>query len=73
MSAPLYPRCSPDLCVRCRKKFGMGDRVALVHIVTAVGKNPDNPAQMGAWLSSEFEMAHIDCADAALNGRMLAL
>lgn len=71
MSIPLYPRCSPDLCVRCRKKFMPGDRVNIVHIVSQTGKNPDNPAQMGAWLSSEFEMAHVECADTSLEGRLI--
>lgn len=73
MTAPLYPRCSPDLCIRCRKKMAPGDRVTIVHIVQAVVKNPDNPLQMGAMLSGEFEMAHVDCADSSLNGRMLSL
>ena len=71
MTAPLFPRCSPDLCVRCRKKFQPGDRISIVNIVERTGAHPDNPMQMGAWLSSEFEMAHVECADVSLAGRVL--
>ena len=72
MTAPLFPRCTPDLCVRCRKKMTPGDRVTIVHIVTGIARNPDNPMQMGAYLSGEFEMAHLDCADVSLEGRVLS-
>jgi len=68
MTAPAYPRSAPNLCIRCRKVFERGDRVQIVHIVSSVGKNPDNPMQMGAWLSAEFELAHVECADRGLEG-----
>lgn len=71
MTAPLYPRCSADLCVRCRKKLDPGDRVTIVHIVEKVMRNPTNPLQMGAMLSGEFEMSHVDCADTSLEGRLI--
>lgn len=71
MTAPLHPRCSPDLCIRCRKKFAPGDRVVIVHIVQTILKNPDNPLQMGAMLSGEFEMGHVECADTSLEGRLI--
>jgi len=68
----LHPRCSPDCCVRCRQRFLPADRVVVVHIVSKTGPAPDNHMQMGAWLSAEFELAHVECADPGLSGRVLS-
>jgi hypothetical protein len=67
MTASLHPRCSGNTCVRCRKLFNPGDRVAPVFLVTGVGRN-ELTREFGAFLSEEFEMAHIACHDPQLTG-----
>ena len=64
----LHPRLTTEKCVSCRKPFARGDRVQVVHIVVDTGKNPTMSNIPGAWLSEEFELAHISCVDPALNG-----
>jgi hypothetical protein len=66
----LRPRCDSQQCVRCRKRLSPGDRVQLVMIVEKLGRNPATK-ELGAFLSPEFEMAHIDCNDTSLNGRVI--
>jgi len=62
----LQPRVAGDMCVRCRKQFSPGDRITPVMIVMKRGRHPDNPKEVGVHMSSEFELAHIDCHDRAL-------
>jgi len=45
--------------------------VFIVNIIDHTGTNPDNPMQMGAWLSGEFEIAHVVCTDTSLNGSII--
>lgn len=68
---PTHPRCASDTCVRCRKKFSTGDRSQIVMIVDKVGRNPKTQ-EIGAFLSEQFELAHIDCADVGLSGRIIS-
>jgi hypothetical protein len=62
----LQPRGSADTCIKCRKKLKPGDRVQPIYIVEKTGANPGNLREMGAYLLSEFEMAHISCRDPEL-------
>lgn len=49
-----------------------GDRVTIVYIVQKVGKNPDSKRlDIGAYLSEDFELAHITCSDPGLEARIL--
>jgi hypothetical protein len=50
------------MCGKCRKKLQPGDRT---------GANPNNIVLLGAWLSEEFELTHIDCKDPDLSKGML--
>jgi hypothetical protein len=43
----------------------------VVNIIEKVGPNPSNPREVGSWFSGEFEVAHINCADTALEGTIL--
>jgi len=61
-------RVGTHMCARCRRVFNPGDRVTTLYIVEKVGKgNSNNPMELGAWLSSDFELAHFDCNDASLS------
>jgi len=71
MTAPLVPRCNADTCVKCRRKLAPGDRVTVVQIVEKLGVNPANRLQMGAWLTGEFEMTHVVCADPTLDNSII--
>ena len=71
MSVQTYPRCDGDTCVLCRHKFKRGDRVQVVNIVEKVGANPNNPKEFGSWLSAEFEIRHVNCADTGLDGAII--
>lgn len=62
----LVPRVDGDTCIRCRKKFLAGDRITPAMIVMRTGRHPNNPKELGVHMSSEFELAHIDCHDTAL-------
>jgi hypothetical protein len=65
------PRTDASTCVVCRKKFTPGDRVTTCFIVEKIGRNPET-REFGAFLSENFEMAHINCADPALSGRVIS-
>ncbi len=69
----LHPRVTGDTCIRCRRKFLPGDRIAAAMIVMATGHHPNNPKDVGCHLSHEFELAHIDCNDRALTRPLLAV
>ncbi len=72
MNAPLRQRVGTDKCAKCRQPFKPGDRVTVVYIVTKVGKNPSAKAfDFGAFLSEDFELAHVSCTDTGLNGYSL--
>lgn len=71
MSRVTYPRSDGSTCIKCRRKFERGDRVQVVNIIEKVGPNPSNPREVGSWFSGEFEVAHINCADTALEGTIL--
>lgn len=63
----LHPRIDGDTCIRCRKKFLPGDRINPAMIVVKTGRHPNNPKEVGVHMSSEFELAHIDCHDPSLS------
>lgn len=63
----LSPRVDGDTCIRCRRKFQPGDRVTPAMIVIKAGRHPNNPKEVGVHMSSEFEIAHIDCNDRGLS------
>jgi hypothetical protein len=65
VSAPIAARTAGDTCVRCRKKFQPADRVQVCNIVVKTGTGR-NALEVGAFLSHEFELAHVNCADAQL-------
>ena len=71
MPKTIYPRCSGDTCIRCRRKFERGDRVQIVNIIEKVGSHPVNPLEMGAWFAGEFEIQHALCADPGLDGTII--
>jgi len=71
MVKQIHPRCNGDTCILCRRKFEAGDRVQVVHIVEKIGANPMSPRDVGAWLSSEFELKHVICADTGLEGALI--
>lgn len=49
-----------------------GDRVTPCMIVEQVGRN-QTTRELGAFLSSEFELSHIDCRDRALTGQLIPI
>lgn len=65
------PRCATDTCARCRRKFWPGERVAPIYIVLGTGRSESG--QLGVELNMEFEVAHVDCADAKLEGSKLVV
>lgn len=71
MTAPIHPRGNADTCMKCKKKFEMGDRVQMALIVVGTGRNPKNPRELGAMLSEEFELVHINCADPQLSSALI--
>jgi hypothetical protein len=71
MTAPLHPRGNADTCIKCKKKFVAGDRIQIVHIVLGTGRNPSNPVEWGANISSEFELAHAVCVDPQLSSDII--
>jgi hypothetical protein len=71
MSRVTHPRSDGSTCIKCRRKFERGDRVQVVNIIEKVGTNPSNPREVGSWFSGEFEVAHINCADTALESTII--
>lgn len=57
---------SLDKCAHCRRNFKPGDRVNIAHIITKIGKDPKGVDGMGAFLSPDFEIAHVRCEDPGL-------
>lgn len=68
MAAATFQRVSTAECAKCRKAFKPGDRVMQVLIVEKVGKNPMAAWEKGAFLCSDFELAHVICPDPGLEG-----
>lgn len=65
-------RVSTHLCARCRKVLNPGDRIVTLYIVDKIGKgNVSNPLELGAFLSSDFELAHYDCRDPSLTRALI--
>jgi hypothetical protein len=61
-------RTSTDMCAKCRKRFGIGDRVQIAYIIERSGHlNPKNPFEGGSMLCPDFEMSHISCIDPGLD------
>ena len=73
MTSPLHARGDANTCIKCRRKFIPGDRVQMVHIVVALGRNPRNPRELGAFLSEEFELAHACCVDPQLASEIITV
>lgn len=70
--ATLGQKVGTDRCAKCRRQFMPGDRVCMVNIVQKVGKNPDSKRfDIGAYLSEDFELAHITCADPGLEAKII--
>jgi hypothetical protein len=67
MTVSIHPRNPGHTCARCLRKLARGDRVLIVHIVEKVGTNPDNPNQVGSWLTGDFELVHLDCKNPTLD------
>jgi hypothetical protein len=75
MTLSLRPRHGADTCARCRNRFNPGDRVIQVWIVQSLGRTPNaaTPWDRGAWWGHEYEVAHVDCVDRALEGKVIQL
>jgi hypothetical protein len=68
--ASLGQRTATSECAKCHKAFVPGDRVLLVSIVYQVSRNPAT-RDVGAWLSEDFELAHVSCPDPGLEGKLI--
>lgn len=66
----LRQRVPATTCARCRKDFMPGDRVVTAFIIVGKGRNPSTK-NIEAMLGEEFELAHVDCRDASLSGRLI--
>lgn len=71
MSAPTHPRFTTDRCAKCQKTFAPGDRVQVINIVVKAGRKSVH--ELGAWLSEEFELGHINCQDPQLTPGLIVL
>lgn len=69
MPAPLTSRGTAQ-CMKCKKAFKPGDRIHVVHLVMETGFNPATK-ETGAWLSEEFEVAHVMCENPGLEGQII--
>jgi hypothetical protein len=67
----LRQRVPTTTCATCRKQFKPGDRVVTVFIVQNLGRNPAARAELGAFLGEDFELAHQDCRNPGLDGRLI--
>jgi hypothetical protein len=66
----LKQRVPATTCARCRKQLSPGDRVQMAMIVQGIGRNPSTKS-IDAMISEEFELAHIDCMDTSLSGKLI--
>lgn len=66
----LKQRVSATTCARCRKLLSPGDRVQMAMIVQGIGRNPSTKS-IDALIGEEFELAHIDCKDTSLSGKLI--
>lgn len=66
----LRQRVPATMCARCRKDFSPGDRIITVCIVVGKGRNPSTK-NIETMLGDEFELAHVDCRDTALSGKLI--
>lgn len=73
MSVSTKQRTSTAECAKCHKPLKAGDRIIQVLIVEKVGKNPRADWETGAFLSPDFELAHVVCPDPGLIGKILSL
>lgn len=72
--APLGQRVGTDKCAVCRKTFMPGDRAMQIFIVQKVAKNPAAGAfDFGAYISHEFELGHVRCADPGLDATIIGV
>jgi len=55
--------------------FQPGDRVVQVWIVQCLegNRNGRTPSDPGAWWGDEYEVAHVDCLDRGLEGKVIRL
>lgn len=68
--SPTVQRVPNTTCARCRKTFEPGNRVNTAFIVQQIGRNPQS-RELGAFLGTDFELVHVDCADPGLDGVLL--
>ena len=66
----LKQRVATTTCAKCRTQFSPGDRVTVAYIVHTIGRNPATK-DIGAMLGEDFELVHISCADAQLDGKII--
>lgn len=66
----LRQRVAATTCARCRRDFSPGDRVVTAFIVVGKGRNPSTKS-VETMLGEEFELAHVDCRDTSLSGRLI--
>lgn len=66
MSSIIAQRVPTSVCARCRKVFSPGDRVTQAFIISKVGKSPESPMEIGAFLHPDFEFTHVTCEDPGL-------
>lgn len=66
----LRQRVPATKCARCRKDFVPGDRVGTAFIVVGKGRNPSTKS-IDTMLGEDFELAHIDCRDTSLSGKLI--
>lgn len=66
----LRQRVPATTCARCRKLLSPGDRVQMAMIVQGIGRNPSTKS-IDALIGEEFELAHIDCKDTSLSGKLI--
>ena len=69
-SVTIHPRCDSTTCIQCRRAFQPGDRITVAHIVVKTGRN-EATRELGAFLSDEFELSHVNCADPQLSGQVV--
>jgi hypothetical protein len=66
----LRQRVPATTCARCRKTLAPGDRVQMAMIVQGIGRNPSTKS-VDAMIGEEFELAHVDCRDTSLSGKLI--
>lgn len=66
----LRQRVAATMCARCRKNFSPGDRAIVVYIIVGKGRNPSTK-NIETLFGDEFELAHADCIDTSLSGKLI--